>query len=97
MNKRIQENIQLGQAFTAAIQKLDEYHTLATSQRESHSTIATICDPRYLMNVFKKYWVGNDEPRFRRARKQWEECFFDILNGRIIYNLLLLIKILLWQ
>jgi hypothetical protein len=75
LQRKVGDNSQIGQACTAAINKLDNYYTLATSQRESHSTIATICDPRYLMNVFKKYWTGPDELRVRRARKQWEDCF----------------------
>jgi len=36
----------LVEACTAAINKLDDYYTLATSQQASHSIIATICDPR---------------------------------------------------
>jgi hypothetical protein len=36
----------IGEACQAAIHKLDDYYTLATSQRSSHSNVATICDPR---------------------------------------------------
>ena len=43
-------------AITMAIKKLDEYYTLATNQQWSHSTIATICDPRYNFNVFDIIW-----------------------------------------
>jgi hypothetical protein len=67
----------IGSACTAAIVKLEEYCTLATSQRESHSVIATICDPRLNWNVFNILWNSTgDELKKRRARKQWEECYY---------------------
>ena len=66
----------IGSACTAAIEKLEEYYTLATSQRESHSVVATICDPRLNWNVFDILWNSTgDELKKRRARKQWEECY----------------------
>lgn len=70
IQQRLGGQTAIGQACSIAIKKLDKYYTLATLQQESHSTIATIYNPRYLINVFRKYWTGLDEPRCRRARKQ---------------------------
>src|ERR1700722_15818042 len=41
----------LGQACTAAHVKLSDYYTLIRGQ--SHAVVATICDPRFNLNVFK--------------------------------------------
>ena len=66
----------IGDACKASISKLEEYYTLATSQRASHSIVATICDPRLNWNVFNILWTASsDDIKKRRARKQWEECY----------------------
>lgn len=65
LQKKVGDNSQIGQACIAAINKLDNYYTLAISQQESYSTIATICNPRYLINIFKKYWTGPDKLQVR--------------------------------
>jgi hypothetical protein len=69
-------NSLIGSACTASISKLEEYYTLATSQKASHSVIATLCDPRLNWNVFDILWTASsDDIKKRRARKQWEECY----------------------
>src|SRR3979411_133021 len=50
------EHSSMHDATIAALKKLDEYYTLATNQQRSHSTIATICDPRYTFNIFDIIW-----------------------------------------
>jgi hypothetical protein len=75
------EHTAIGQACSVAIKKLDEYYTLATSQRESHSTIATICDPRYLMNVFKITGLGLMNSVIDEHKSSGKSVFIDILNG----------------
>ena len=37
---------------TTALKKLDEYYTLTTNYRYSHSGVATICDPQMNLEVF---------------------------------------------
>jgi hypothetical protein len=78
IQQRLGEQTAIGQACSIAIKKLDKYYTLATSQRESYSTIATICDPRYLINVFRKYWTGLDEPQYRQSTKAIGRVFSSI-------------------
>ena len=66
----------IGQACTAAYNKLDEYYTITTTQRCTHSTVATICDPRLNLRVFKLLWPGsNQEARRIRAKRQFEHIF----------------------
>jgi hypothetical protein len=66
----------IGEACTAAIDKLDAYYTLATNQRSSHSVVATICDPRLNYNVFEILWKTSGEKVKRtRAKAQFEDCF----------------------
>ena len=42
----------IANATLIALKKLNDYYTLATNQQQSHSTIATICNPQYNFNVF---------------------------------------------
>jgi hypothetical protein len=71
------ENSTIYDACLAALKKLNEYYTLATNQQRSHSTIATICDPRYNFNVFDIIWPKSiQDTRKRRAKAQWQECYY---------------------
>jgi hypothetical protein len=70
------ENSTMYEASMMALKKLDEYYTLATNQQRSHSTIATICDPRYNFNVFDIIWPkSTQDTRKRRAKAQWQDCY----------------------
>jgi hypothetical protein len=77
MKKELGEQSTITEAITMAIKKLDEYYTLATNQQRSHSTIATICDPRYNFNVFNIIWDKSSQiTKKNRARAQWQDCFY---------------------
>lgn len=62
-------------ACEAAIAKLDEYHTSASNRTPSHSSIATILDPRLnlpaLENMFQH---SGDERRHNRARAKFQDA-----------------------
>jgi hypothetical protein len=71
------EHSTMYEAITVALKKLDDYYTLATNQQRSHSTIATICDPRYNFNVFDIIWPKSTyDVRKRRAKAQWQEVYY---------------------
>jgi hypothetical protein len=65
----------IGEACFAAYEKLNQYYSLATNQRHSHSTIATICDPRFNFDVFDRYLSDGDTRPKDRALAQWRACY----------------------
>jgi hypothetical protein len=74
--KEAGEQSTIGQACTAALQKLDSYYTLATTQRYSHSNVATICDPRINHLVFDILLPRSPhEVRQNRAKQQFHDVF----------------------
>jgi hypothetical protein len=74
MQQDLGEQSTIGIACGAALQKLDEYYTLATNQQCKHSAVATICDPRMNHGVFKKIYPNStDDTRRARARAQFED------------------------
>jgi hypothetical protein len=73
MQQDVGEQSTIGIACGAALQKLNEYYTLATNQQCKHSAVATICDPRMNHGVFKKIYPNSvDDVRRVRARAQFE-------------------------
>jgi hypothetical protein len=77
MRKEVGDKTAIGEACIVAIKKLDEYYTLATNQRASHSVVATICDLRLNFNVFDILWnKSGDSVRKSRAKAQFQECFY---------------------
>jgi hypothetical protein len=66
------EQSPIATASLIALKKLNNYYTLAINQQQSHSTIATICDPRYNFNVFNIIWKDDSmhSTRKNRARVQ---------------------------
>ena len=67
----------IGLACIAAYKKLNEYYTLATNQRWSHSGIATICDPRMNLNVFNSLWPSStEEVKRNRVKQQFHDVLF---------------------
>jgi hypothetical protein len=56
IGRELLEQSPIATASSIALKKLNDYYTLATNQQQSHSTIATICDPWYNFNVFNIIW-----------------------------------------
>lgn len=68
----------LGQACTVAMNKLNDYYTLATNQSVSDSSMATICDPRLNLQVFEWLWPGSiGTEKRRRAKDAFHRCYND--------------------
>jgi hypothetical protein len=77
MRSELPERSPIANATSIALKKLDDYYTLATNQQQSHSTIATICDPRYNFNVFNIIWKDSTySTKKNRAKAQWQDCFY---------------------
>jgi hypothetical protein len=78
IGRELPEQSPIATASLIALKKLNDYYTLATNQQQSHSTIATICDPRYNFNVFNIIWKDDSthSTRKNRARAQWQDCFY---------------------
>lgn len=63
-------------ACEAAYNKLDTYYNLATNQGSSHSSIATICDPRFNLSIYEFYMPDSiDAIKRDRARAQFAACY----------------------
>lgn len=74
--KKTVKHISIDEACTAAFNKLDDYFSLATSQRSSHSTVATICDPRFNFSIFDFYLPESFHNTSKeRARAQFAACY----------------------
>lgn len=66
----------IGLACTAALLKLDKYYTLTTSQRYSHSAVATVCDPRMNLAVFQRLWPTSiDNAKRHRVLAQFRAVY----------------------
>jgi hypothetical protein len=77
MRSELLERSPIATATSIALKKLNDYYTLATNQQQSHSTIATICDPRYNFNVFNIIWKDSTHStKKNRAKAQWQDCFY---------------------
>lgn len=76
MKDTIPEQSPIAEAIIIAIKKLNGYYTLSTNQQRSHSTIATICDPRYNFNIFDIIWdKSTQQIKKNRAKAYWQDCF----------------------
>ncbi|KFZ23264.1 hypothetical protein V502_02249 [Pseudogymnoascus sp. VKM F-4520 (FW-2644)] len=74
--KKTVKHTSINEACTAAFNKLDDYFSLATSQRSSHSTVATICDPRFNFSIFDFYLPKSFHNTSKeRARAQFAACY----------------------
>jgi len=81
----------IGLACTAALLKLDEYYTLATSKHCSHSVVATVCDPRMNVAVFQWLWPTSIDDtkrhrvlaQFRTVYSQYNSREYQLKNERI--------------
>jgi hypothetical protein len=74
--KRTIKHASIAEACTSAFNKLDDYYSLATSQRSSHSTVATICDPRFNFSIFDYYLPESFHNASKeRARAQFAACY----------------------
>jgi hypothetical protein len=81
----------IGLACTAALLKLNQYYTLTTSQRYSHSAVATVCDPRMNLAVFQRLWptsinnVKRDQvlAQFRAVYNQYNSREYQLNKERI--------------
>lgn len=63
-------------ACKASYSKLDTYYNLITNQGSSHSSIATICDPRFNLSIYEFYMPSSADALKRdRARAQFAACF----------------------
>ncbi|KFY06197.1 hypothetical protein V491_08791, partial [Pseudogymnoascus sp. VKM F-3775] len=63
-------------ACKASYSKLDTYYNLVTNQGSSHSSIATICDPRFNLSIYEFYMPNSvDAPKRDRARAQFAACY----------------------
>jgi hypothetical protein len=67
-------NTTLGKACTAAYDKLHDYYLLI--RKQNYGAVATICDPRFNLNVFLNLWPDprNDSNR-NRVRLQFIEAY----------------------
>ncbi|KFY94740.1 hypothetical protein V498_03750, partial [Pseudogymnoascus sp. VKM F-4517 (FW-2822)] len=76
LQKEVGISSTIGLACIAASKKLNEYYTLATNHRWSHSGVATICDPRMNLNVFNSLWPSNtEEVKRNRVKQQFHDVF----------------------
>ncbi|KFY29024.1 hypothetical protein V491_00211 [Pseudogymnoascus sp. VKM F-3775] len=76
MKDIILEQSPIAEAIIIAIKKLNGYYTLSTNQQQSHSTIATICDPQYNFNIFDIIWDKSmQQIKKNRAKAYWQDCF----------------------
>lgn len=74
--KKTVKYISIAKAYTAAFNKLDNYFSLATSQRSSHSTVATIYDPRFNFSIFDFYLPESFHNTSKeRVRAQFAACY----------------------
>jgi hypothetical protein len=74
--KKTVKHASIAEACTIAFNKLDDYYSLATAQRSSHSTIATICDPRFNYSIFDYYLPESFHNISKdRAKAQFATCF----------------------
>lgn len=65
MRKKVGKKTTLGEACTAAYNKLNEYCTPAKDQKQTHSTIATNCDPQLNLRVFDQLWFLSSQAEQR--------------------------------
>jgi hypothetical protein len=76
LQKEVGISSTIGLACIAAHKKLNEYYTLATNQRWSHSGVATICDPHMNLNVFNSLWPSStEEVKRNRVKQQFHDIF----------------------
>ncbi|OAF54838.1 hypothetical protein VC83_08685 [Pseudogymnoascus destructans] len=76
LQKEVGISSTIGLACIAAHKKLNEYYTLATNQRWSHSGVATICDPHMNLNVFNSLWPSStEEVKRNRVKQQFHDVF----------------------
>ena len=76
LQKEVGISSTIGLACIAAYNKLNDYYTLATNYRWSHSGVATICDPRMNLNVFNSLWPsGTEEVKRNRVKQQFHDVF----------------------
>ena len=59
--KEVGEQSTIGIVYNAALYKLNEYYTLTANQQYSHLSVATICNPRMNLEVFKSLWPSSGE------------------------------------
>ena len=63
-------------ACKASYDKLDTYYNLVTNQGSSHSSITTICDPRFNLSIYEYYMPDSTDALKRdRAREQFAACY----------------------
>src|SRR5277367_3666935 len=65
----------LGQAYTSAYTKLDEYYKMI--KKQDFAVVATVCDPRFNFNVFHNLYKDSPHANTHKTRiqKQFIETF----------------------
>src|SRR5450432_393723 len=67
-------NTTLGRACSSAYKKLNKYYLLI--RKQSYGSVATICDPRFNLNVFQNLWPSPTSSSNRnRVRAQFIDVF----------------------